>query len=282
MGADMSVREAELREQLLTLTQPYDGDWCEYAETAAEVERLSLTDADVPFLRNILNGWRDKPFAADDQLANMTQLAARALAHLQALDALDDVLAYLEPLDEFEDDMLTERMPPTLAAFGPGAIPRLRSYIETNDRLWPRAIVAIGMGEMAKAHEDVRPEVVAALCDLLARHGSDRCLNASLVGTLLDMKAVEAAEVIERAHAADAVDITMRGNWDMVREELGVEGLGLVPEKLASRPIRMDPDWAGTWRAPATKPKVARDVNRRSDQKISSKKNRRKGKGKSR
>jgi hypothetical protein len=41
--------------------------------------------------------------------------------------------------------------------------------------------------------------------------------------------------VLERAHAADAVDISIAGNWDRVREDLGIEGQGLVPEDVASR-----------------------------------------------
>jgi hypothetical protein len=51
---------------------------------------------------------------------------------------------------------------------------------------------------------------------------------------LLELKATDAAELIERAHAADRVDISVNGNWNTVRKELGVKGLGLVPEHLAT------------------------------------------------
>jgi len=51
----------------------------------------------------------------------------------------------------------------------------------------------------------------------------------------LDLRAVESAEVIERAFAADRVDIMIGGNWNDIRSELGVEGLGLVPEELTSQ-----------------------------------------------
>ena len=40
---------------------------------------------------------------------------------------------------------------------------------------------------------------------------------------------------MERAFAADCVDIMIGGDWNDIRLELGVEGLGLVPEELASQ-----------------------------------------------
>ena len=71
-----------------------------------------------------------------------------------------------------------------------------------------------------------------ALTGQLAGHEPELySLNAFLVAYLVDLKAVESAEVIERAFAAGLVDETICGHSTAIRQELGVEGLGLVPER---------------------------------------------------
>ena len=78
--------------------------------------------------------------------------------------------------------------------------------------------------------------MVKILSDALSRFAdTDESVNAYVVTALIDLKATEAAEVIERAHAADCVDVSVNGNWNDVRKELGVPGLGLVPEDLANQ-----------------------------------------------
>jgi hypothetical protein len=45
---------------------------------------------------------------------------------------------------------------------------------------------------------------------------------------LVGLRAVEAAEPIERAFAGNVLDVGMIGDWEEVRRRLGVEGLGLM------------------------------------------------------
>jgi hypothetical protein len=59
-------------------------------------------------------------------------------------------------------------------------------------------------------------------------------LNGFLIGYLADLKAVESAEVIERAYVAGVVDEMVCGYWAEIRKELGVEGLGLAPDREGS------------------------------------------------
>lgn len=86
----------------------------------------------------------------------------------------------------------------------------------------------------------MRETAVAAMVDTLAKHEPDvEMLNGALVGDLVfDLKATEAAEVIERAFAAGVVDPMSAGTWRKVRHELGVEGLGLVDEEAEERETR--------------------------------------------
>ncbi len=69
------------------------------------------------------------------------------------------------------------------------------------------------------------------LGDELARHQEELpCLNGFLVGDLVTLKAVEVAETIERAFAANVIDPTVVGDWQDIREELGVPGLGIASD----------------------------------------------------
>ena len=55
--------------------------------------------------------------------------------------------------------------------------------------------------------------------------------NTTLLTELVELGAVEAAEPIERAFAANLLDVGMMGDWEKVRRKLGVEGLALkMPE----------------------------------------------------
>jgi hypothetical protein len=59
---------------------------------------------------------------------------------------------------------------------------------------------------------------------------NDETLNGLLVAELLDLHAVEAAEIIEEAYAEERVDPSVCGWWGDVRTELGVLGKGLAPD----------------------------------------------------
>ena len=83
-----------------------------------------------------------------------------------------------------------------------------------------------------------------------------------MVGYLLDLDAVESAEVIERAFAAGVIDEMVAGDWTTVREELGVTGLGLVPDR--PRPQPQNPYSAfSAWVGPSVPANPGDHSNRR-------------------
>lgn len=71
--------------------------------------------------------------------------------------------------------------------------------------------------------------MVGILTELLARNERQPTINAHLVSALLNLHAVESAEVIERAFAAEVVEEWVCGGWLDARAELGVEGLSIAP-----------------------------------------------------
>jgi hypothetical protein len=80
----------------------------------------------------------------------------------------------------------------------------------------------------------VRDDAVELLTHRLAQFEThDAELNAFLVWGLLDLRATEPAAMaaMEAAHAADAVDISLCGDWEDVQVELG-----LLAERRTPRP----------------------------------------------
>ena len=158
--------------------------------------------------------------------------AWRALAQLRSVEAVDPLLKLMGPRDEADDDWYLEEFPVVFGMIGPPSLSPLASYLsDSANLLYPRAAAAGGLFHVAQHHSESRGASVAALTDQLARFEENPPeLNAFLVCYLDDLKAVESAEVIERAYAARRVDESIVGSWGKIRQSLGVEGLGLAPD----------------------------------------------------
>jgi hypothetical protein len=123
-----------------------------------------------------------------------------------------------------------------------------------------------GLLEVVANHPETRAQVVGILTAQLSRREPKQYgLIASMVSDLLDLDAVESAEVIERAFAAGVVDEGCIGNFEKVREELGVEGLGLPQPK---KPYNSMEFFRNTMRA---KPPAVLEERRKQKQKLAAK-----------
>jgi len=226
-----------LRERVERFGDPHE-TWKWEIGQVDYVGRLGLTVADVPELLAVAREWAEPMDWPEDEdyVAGYAPIHAwRGLAQLGAAEAIPLLLEMMDPLDEDGDDWYLEEFPHVFAWIGPACLPALEGYLaDAGHSVFARVAAAGGLRELVKRHPDAREEVVKALCQTLARfQETDPEINAFVIGDLLDLKATEAAELIERAYVADCVEIGIVGNWNMVREELGVPGLGLVPEELA-------------------------------------------------
>jgi len=219
------------------------------------VAKLGLSASDVPELVAIARKWADpqNDWPDDkDYVAGYAPIHAwRCLAQLRAVEVIPVLLEMLDPLDTTFDDWSLEEFPHVFVCVGLAAMKPLCDYLaDDTHRTFSRVAVAHGLRDLAEQHPQVRDEVVKTLTDALSQGAesdaekesdeksdekSDEALNGSLVSQFLHLKATESAEVIERAFAAGRVDLACCGNWNAVRNELGVAGLGLVPEDLAAR-----------------------------------------------
>jgi len=218
------------------------------------VAKLGLSAGDVPELLAIARTWaapqNDWP---DDEgyIAGYAPIHAwRCLAQLRAVEAIPVLLEMLDPLCDIHDDWHHEEFPDVFAWIGPLALKPLCDHLaDRTHRTFSRVTAAHGLKELAQKYPQVRDETVKTLIDTVALQEPDVALNGLLTSFLLDLKkagvvaADEIAEVIERGYATGHVDTIICGNWNTVRAELGVEGLGLVPEESASRRPFAQFDW---------------------------------------
>jgi hypothetical protein len=154
--------------------------------------------------------------------------AWRALGLLRAEPAIPALVGILaDQVDEEDfDDWISQEIPDVLGMIGPAAIPELTAVVEREDAgEYARSDAAKALAEIGKRHPESRDEVVAILTRVLERaewHAPS--LNGFLVSYLIELRANESAEVIERAYAGEFVDDSICGTWYDVWLELDLEG----------------------------------------------------------
>jgi hypothetical protein len=205
--------------QLLTLGDPRgEAGWPEYTA-------LGLTDEDVPALiRMALDEDLNHRGPESDEVWAPLH-AWRALGQLRAMEAAEPLLALFDELDNGGDDWITLELPKVYSMLGPDTIPILREHLADTDRgPWSRAGAVDSLVHIAQQYPDVRDEVIAILSAQLEHFEEQhRRFNASIAaGLAYNLRAVEAAPVLERAYAADAVDLMMQGDWEDVQIHLGL------------------------------------------------------------
>lgn len=191
-------------------------EWQNYPET------VGLTADDVPELIRMAT---DRAFweLESDRLDVWAPIHAwRALGQLHA----EAAIAPLTQLFELRDiDWVTEEMPKVYAMLGAAAIPVLADYLTNAEpETWARNTAVDCLLEIARSHPESRDACVAPMLQQLESFAeNDIDLNTILIADLLDLKAVEAAPLIEQALATENVDEFMVGTWASIQVELGLK-----------------------------------------------------------
>lgn len=203
------------------------------------VTMLGLTAEHAPALIEIAWGWMEiKEWPEDDVSVYAPVHAWRALAQLRAVEAIELLLDMMVEMDQRGDDWHLQEFPYALALIGPAALPAIVARLnDPASEEYVQVCLADSLEHLAEAHPELREQVVQHLAEKLARFEENSpTVNGFLVSYLLDLKATEAAETMERAYAAGAVDESICGGWEEVRTELGVEGMGLAPDERQTKP----------------------------------------------
>lgn len=226
MQAHQSDSYAPPVDQLLTLGEAEMGVWPDYLGLGLHEEHC----------RELIR------MATDESLAHAgrgsTELWAgvhawRTLGQLRAESAIESLGNRLAESD-IDDDWELQELPIVLAMMGPVAISKLIEVLE--DSLadpWARASAVEGLVKVAVDHPQTREEIIEALMRRLRNVDSEvEEVITSVVSGLADLKATEAAPLMEQAFEADKVDTWLRGDWEDVQIDMG-----LLDQRKTPRPI---------------------------------------------
>ncbi len=148
--------------------------------------------------------------------------AWRALGQLHATEAVAPLLDVLS--NNEGDDWVHEELPRVFALIGPAAIPLVAAYLaDTSQTLTTRITPVTALEKIAEAHPEARDESVRALARQLESYqDNDPELNGFIISSLVQLKAVEAAPLMQQAFESNNVDLIVLGDWDDARVELGL------------------------------------------------------------
>jgi hypothetical protein len=239
-------------ERLLTLPRP---DWAGSPEDWPDVVAATGVAAeDVPMLVRLATDeflHTDVALPGDDAawLAALEGLgeeawavpihAWRALAQLGDPAGLLPLVDLIARIDELDSDWMTEDLPKAIGCFGLAAIAPLAERLLDDGQVdFARMVWSECVNIVGEQGPEERAAAIAALTAALARYAQlDPWVNGSLVDSLVDLKAVEAADLIRDAFAAGAVDVSTNGDWLDAQVELGL--IEPTPEYLRGKRERM-------------------------------------------
>ena len=153
--------------------------------------------------------------------------ARRALGQLKAVSAIPALLALQS--DKY-DEWVTEDFPRAFGMIGPQALPALSTFLDDIQKPYQARVVALeGVQAVAKKHQDFRGEAIEIVVKCLKEYAvNSEIVNGFAVSALLDMKAVEAIDIIREAYNSKNVDESICGDLEDVEIELGLRSTRLT------------------------------------------------------
>jgi hypothetical protein len=221
-------------DKLFTLgkAEPVDWDrWPNYLELGLSLEHVPelirmATDLELRGRESIEVEDEDPKFWAPVH-------ALRALGQLHAEDAAETLVNMLA--ETKNDSWIQEELPQIYVLIGPAAIPALREYLadSTHDE-YSRGFAAESLEAIAKKYPETRSECLTAISKQLESfEDNDYELNAFLICSLSELKAIETLPLIKRAFEAERVDDFIIG-LDYVLEEFGLKERREIPDSFES------------------------------------------------
>ena len=161
--------------------------------------------------------------------------AWRALGQLHAVAAIEPLLTLFDTLEDSE--WVMEELPEVFGMIGPAALPALAAYLaDRSHKEWPRINATSCVKEIATRWPEARSECVAILIEQLEVFTENEPeFNAFLILALVKLGAKEAAPLMERAFAAERVDLIVMGDWDDVQVKLGLKSREEVEQERSRR-----------------------------------------------
>jgi hypothetical protein len=147
------------------------------------------------------------------------------------------MIQLMRGIDDDESDWLMDDLPRALGQLGEAALdPLEKLLLDETAGVWTRSRTAGLIGEIAEKLPAHRARAVEALAKQLQKFKTaPPIINSGVVAALVELKAVEKADLIRSACVYGTVEEDYVGTWEQIREELG-----LSTRRDMSRPIRID------------------------------------------
>jgi hypothetical protein len=202
----------------LDIPTSWNKPWLDYGATCG------LTVADIPELTRLV--WDEEPVHFEE-LDATSDWVVHAFRGIVQLDPVVGLNLYLMLLDAFpEDDWLCEEFFGIARYVGAEAIEPVSDFLANHRKNeWSRIATANLLEELAQVRPEIRNSCVAVLMDQLKRYRQevDNTVYSSLIGNLVQLKAVEAVDLIGDVFAHREVDEFVMGSWPWIQVELGVK-----------------------------------------------------------
>jgi len=220
--------------QLLTRGETDWDDWDDYSS-------LGFTPKDVPeLIRMGSDHYLLTSENVDDDAVWAPMHAWRALAQMNAVEAVAPLARVLAWGNESDSDLIFEGLQEVLERFGPPAVEPLVDFMLGEDC---QGSALVGVGEtlrtIAQNHPDQHERVVQAITTVLETRYKeiDDDVNGFLVAELLDLNAVASYPVIKQAYTDNKVDYHVCGDLEDIEIEFGLREKRSTPSPLKPSPF---------------------------------------------
>lgn len=214
--------------------EPARGSWPDYLE-------LGIKEEHIPELLSILADIEAFWPEGDTESAEVSAPihAWRALGQLRAQEAVNPLIDLVVQNEELDVDWIMEEIPEVLGMIGPVSIPALQDYLlDPEKKEWASVTVGHSLAEIGKQNPQSRSACIAALQAGLENYSKNEySVNGFLISYLSELKAVEAAPLVESAYQADAVDLSIMGDFEDYQMKVGLlKGRQTPPPRYDSSP----------------------------------------------
>jgi HEAT repeat protein len=203
--------------------------------------------------------------------------AWRALAQLNAEEAIPNLIGLLYQADEHDDDWIADDLGRALIKIGPACMPALATYLQNSDNGdFARNITIEVITGIIKQYPETREKGIAALLSVLKNHRqNNEGLNAFLIYALAEFKATEHIDLIQDVFETGNVDIFVMGDFEDVQIEMGLLKKRTKPRN-AALITKNDVKKAGDEFNMKIRELEKKEKNKRKQEKKSRKKNKKK------
>ncbi|MCG2783573.1 MAG: DUF1186 family protein [Anaerolineae bacterium] len=201
---------------------------------------LGLTSEDIPELIRLAQDTEmaELPWENNEPLPEVFgQIHAwRVLGQLRAVEAIPVLLGILHEVDDDQNDWAGEDIPEALGLIGAPAIAPCLEYLQDlTQQTYARVAVANALAEIVTRHPETRAECIQALMTALENYlGNGETVNAFIISYLMDLKAVEAAPLVEKAYLEELVEIEVCGDYEDFQVQTGLLKKRLTPSPFTS------------------------------------------------